>query len=190
MAAKTDKPESPEQRDEKLLRELINAFIRHPRDLRIETQKRGEKSVMIQIEINRDDYPRVFGGQGRHIQALRNIFAFIAAREERKIHLMLLEPKMGVREGHLPFKANLDWKPDKVFGLLREILGRVFTKPFELDDISAEETTDVEVKVDPSEQKIIDALIPSLQPIFHAIGKSEGRQLYIKIPEQVPIMSK
>lgn len=189
MATKQTRKTEPEKdRDEELLREIISAFIRHPGDLRLETQSRGERSTIIEIEVNRDDYPRVFGGQGRHIQALRNIFAFIAAREERKTRLMLLEPKTGVREGHLPFKANLDWKPDKVLDLLRKILGRIFTKPFNVEEISAGETTDIEVNVDQTEQNIIDALIPSLQPIFHAIGKSEGRQLYIKIPEQVPDM--
>jgi predicted RNA-binding protein YlqC (UPF0109 family) len=174
--------------DEQLLRDIVGAFTRHPADVSISIEKRGETSTMITLEVNRDDYPRVFGGQGRHIQALRTIFAFIGAREERQIRLLLVEPRKGVRQGNLPFKPNLEWQADKVLELLRQILDRIFTKPFEVEAMSAEETTNVEIRVDPSEQKIMDALEPSLQPIFHAIGKSEGRQLYIETPEPVPDM--
>jgi predicted RNA-binding protein YlqC (UPF0109 family) len=174
--------------DEDLLRDIVSAFIRFPEEINIETERRGENSTMMKLEVHRDDYPRVFGGQGRHRQALVTIFAFIGAREERQIKFMLLESKKGVRQGNLPFKANLDWKPDKTLDLLRKILRRIFTKPFEVEALSAEETTNIEIRVDPSETNIIDALEPSLEPIFHAIGKNQGRQLYLEAPEPVPDM--
>jgi hypothetical protein len=43
--------------------------------------------------------------------------------------------------------------------------------------------------VDKKEQEIIDALKPHLHPIFHAIGKENGQNLFLEAPQQVPTMA-
>lgn len=175
--------------DESLLYDLVAAFTRHPQDIRVEGRQLKPGSTLIELEVNRDDQPRVIGSRGKHIQALRTIFQYIAAREKREIRLILLEPTRGEREEErLEFRPNMDWQPDNTLALIERVLGRVLRKPFQVNAISAGETTNLEVAADKTEKEIIVALKPSLHPIFNAIGKNEGRQLFIELPEPVPAM--
>lgn len=174
--------------DEKLLAEIVSSFVRHPDDVIVKTERLGGKNV-IQVEVNRDDYGRVFGSQGRQIQAIRTVFAFIASREGRQIGVMLLESTRGTKIEPPPFRANLDWESKKLLSLLKRVLKRILALPFSVDETSVQETTNVTIATDPKEHRIIEALRPSLDPIFHAIGKNEGRQLYLEAPEPIPTMT-
>lgn len=172
-----------------LLRELVGAFVQKPDAITVavEDVPGGE---MLCFRVDRNDHPRVVGAMGKHIQALRTIFRFIEAREGRKVQLMLLEPNAGRREPTQPFVPNMDWNPQPVRDVLNALLAKIFTKPFEVEITSAEETSNIEIRSEESEQEICEALSDYLQPIFHAIGKQQGRQIYVSAAQPVPIAMK
>jgi predicted RNA-binding protein YlqC (UPF0109 family) len=130
MAKKNEaKPRKSTTADEDLLVDLVAAFCQHARDIGVNTQRQGGENVMIEFDVNRDDHPRVVGGQGKHITALRTIFEFIGAREARRIRLMLKEPTRGQRGLNAPFKANFDWDAEPTVKLLRRVLDRILVHP-------------------------------------------------------------
>jgi predicted RNA-binding protein YlqC (UPF0109 family) len=178
--------------DEDLLVDIIAAFVSYPDDIGVTTLSQGGANILIELEVNRADYGKVAGSQGRHITAIRTIFDFIGAREQRRIRVMLIDqPRIAPRDFVIPpqFEENLNWKPDATVALLQRLLDRIFIKPFSIEVASAEATTNIEIRVDKKEQEIMDALKPHLQPIFHACGKASGRILYVEAPQAIPAMT-
>lgn len=175
--------------DEQLLREITAALARYPADITVTTKSLGGENTMMDLDVNKADYGSVHGSMGKHLQALRTIFQFIGARQDRKIKIMLLEPTKGQREERLPFTPNHHWNERNIMDLLNRILIRILRRPFAMVALSAEQpdaTTTIEITADPAEQAVIEALTTALQPLFHAIGKKEGRQLYVEAPAAVP----
>lgn len=182
----------PESEDAQLLRRLVATFTRNGEDIAIEEEAQGPGRKMLRLWVHAADQSRVVGAGGRHIHALRTIFQYVGARAGTGIRVTLEEPRTGDKEaGALPATPR-PWDPEAVTSLLRDVLGRVLVKPFDLDAFDAgEDTTTVEVQVHDDERQIMkrgdDAgLLLSVQPIFNAIGKVGGRQLFVTLPEAMP----
>ena len=172
-------------RDEELLRAIIGGFTSHPETLRVKTETRGQSSI-ISFWAHRSDHPKIIGGQGKHLQAIRTIFLYIAKREGRQVTLLPNEPTHGEGEGFPVFEKRADWQPDSAIALMRRVLDRILRQPYKITPVSNEEQTILEITVEKQEQSIIDGLKPYLHTLWHAIGKNEGRKVYVDAPAQVP----
>lgn len=168
------------KQDEDLLRELVSAFIKYPDRLRIESERRSKDSTMITMQADANDYGKIHGRQGRNIQALSTIFLFIAGRGGRRVSIMNNPPDRGTREELPPFVPNPDWEPDHAISLLRKVLDRILRRPYKTEPHENDEQTVIKITPQMEEQKIVNGIAPYLHPIFHAIGKNEGRELSIQ----------
>jgi predicted RNA-binding protein YlqC (UPF0109 family) len=171
-----------------LLRELVEALVQYPKSVKIKRQQQPDNGELMTLEVHSADLPRVFGGQGRHIQALRTIFQFIGARDEHRVRLLLIEPHARVAGAPLtPFVSNPDWKPEPVRVLLERVLNRVLAKPPQLDIYSGEGMTMIDIYADKDDEALCDGLTEYLKPIFHAIGKNQGRELFLESKQSIEI---
>jgi predicted RNA-binding protein YlqC (UPF0109 family) len=186
------KTTEPASEDALLLRRLVAAFTRNADDIQIDEEAQGPSRKMLRMWVHAADQSRVVGAGGRHIHALRTIFQYVGARAGTAVKITLEEPRTGDKDGAALPAAPREFDAEAVTGLLRDVLGRVLVKPFELEAFDAgEDSTTVEVHVHDDERQIMkrgdDAgLLLSVQPIFNAIGKVGGRQLFVTLPEAMP----
>jgi predicted RNA-binding protein YlqC (UPF0109 family) len=163
--------------DVELLKKVVNAFTRHHDALQIEIERDG----VIVLQSCRDDHPRIVGAAGRNITAIRNIFQFIAARRKEKLTIILNEPTTGQRAALEPYQPDPAWKPDGVVELMTDILKRIVSSAFTVEAVSAKDTTLLQIRGSKDDDRILEILQPSLQTIFHAIGRAQGRALHVVI---------
>lgn len=172
----------------KLLRELILSFTRHGEDLQT-TGATLSTSIALTIQAHRDDHSKIVGQLGQHIWALQTIFDFIGSAMGTRIRVTLLEPGVGEKLPLTPFQNDPKWEPKKVLMLATGILDIVLKKPYAMEAIGNNGQTTIEIKPDKAERlKLLNEdskerndFGEALQYIFHAIGKSQGRIIYIEV---------
>jgi predicted RNA-binding protein YlqC (UPF0109 family) len=170
-----------------LLRETILSYTKHGD--RLETTGASlSTSIAFTVQAHRDDHSKIVGAKGQHIWALQTIFDFIGRSIGTRVRVTLLEPAFGEKLPLTPYQADPKWKPEKVLGLIRRILDLVLVAHYELKAEGESQTT-IEIKptmidrprllrMDNSEKNDFGE---ALHYIFHAIGKSQGRIIYIDV---------
>lgn len=173
--------------DEKLVTDLVRAFVWHPDDVRATQRGSGGGVTIIELNVNPADYGAVVGKGGRKISALQAIVQCFGLKDQRKVRLILPESE---RQGNGfmpdPYRPDTAWKPDKAIALLERVLKRILTSAFEISVVATGEQTNLEVAVDKNDEAWMAAMEPYLHTVFHAIGKSDGHQLYVKKAIPVP----
>lgn len=76
--------------DEDLLAEMIRALVDHPHDVCVESHT-NLNGVELNIYVHPSDRRHVIGRQGRMIMLVRQFFGVIAARQQRKITIEVVE---------------------------------------------------------------------------------------------------
>lgn len=76
--------------DEDLLAEMIRALVDHPQDVRVVPHSKNG-GVELQIYVHASDRRHVIGRQGRMVMLLRQFFGVIAARQQRKTTIEVME---------------------------------------------------------------------------------------------------
>lgn len=186
---------APDEQNEALLRDLVSAFVAYPKEIETKSDLDAAGNETLTLKVHGNDQPRVWGQGGRHIQALRTMFQFIGARDDRRITLLLVEPRWSrsVRPDPQPFRPNDQWDATETVALLNRLLSRILRKPFTISayspaeralaeaglsiQSSADYTSILEIDPDSTERNVVDALLNYARPIFHAIGKNNGREL-------------
>lgn len=202
MATNDEKPNAA------LLRDIVAAYTTRGDAIEIvsEPNARGE---LLKLRVDKGDHAKVVGGGGKQIQALRTIFQFIGARDGQTLRLVLLEPD---REGDQPWSppktgpfarsrpdldeeaasrmlgaGEADYDPEATLSLLDKLLARVLAKKHRTDIYAAEDKVHLEIYPHADEATLAEALATYAAPIFHAIGKRMGRDLYLEAKPVVPI---
>lgn len=195
---------SEEGKNAALLREIVSAYTTRPEAIEIEV-KPNPRGELMQLRVAAQDHAKVIGGGGKQIQALRTIFEIIGARDKRSVKLVLLEPDRGgetygVREPRA--RPDLDYEvaqrllepdsdgeydPEATLALLDKVLARVLVKEHRTDIYDAEDKVHLEVHPSADEKELAELLVEYAAPIFHAIGKRMGRDLYLETKPVVPI---
>lgn len=70
--------------------ESLRWFVDHPGDLHIHSID-GEKTTVMEIRCHEDDVGKVIGKSGKVIQSLRTLVAALAAKENRRAVLEVVE---------------------------------------------------------------------------------------------------
>lgn len=63
---------------------IVKALVDNPNEVKI-TEKDGENSLVIQIQVQSDDMGKIIGKQGRIAKALRTVVKAAAAKENKKV---------------------------------------------------------------------------------------------------------
>lgn len=169
-----------------LLRKTVLAYTRHGEFLET-TATRLTTSINLTIQAHRDDHPKLVGQKGLHIIGLQKIFEFVGRGIGVPIRVMLLDPCRGDKMALDPFKADPNWKANQVLPLMDDILDCVMRQPYKLDAVPTHGTTTLEIVPDMNERLKLfteagekNDFTNALNNIFHAIGKGQGRILYVE----------
>lgn len=161
-----------------LLRELVKAYTRHPETLKVDGADMTAAVVMT-IKGDRDDHPKLVGSAGKHIQAIRTIFAVVGAKMGRKINITLLEPDMGTKGSPTTFTANPNWDSGPLLELLGKVLDASMPCDYELNPVRISDLTTIEV-IPAQWCELYEEEFPAaLHAIFHAIGKTQGHDVHL-----------
>ncbi len=149
------------------------------------------------LAVDPRDQPRAVGSRGKHIQALRTIFQFIGGRDQRRIQLILAEPDERAEVRESAFVPDPKWNPEPIRGIISKVLERVLREPFRIEiysesdralekaglpaGASADHTSKIDVHPSPADQQIADVIGDYMKPIVHAVGKNQGRELYLVV---------
>jgi len=77
--------------NDELLAEMIRALVKHPREVRVISKPLLPAGTELQIYVNPADRRHVIGRQGRMISQLRQFFGVVAAHQNQKITLEVME---------------------------------------------------------------------------------------------------
>lgn len=171
-----------------LLRDLASAFTREPKNLRVEGAQRGANIIM-SLQTDADDHPRLVGSQGKHILAMQTLFAIAGHNQGIKTTLTLLEPWGGTKQPVQPFQQNPDWQPDDTEQLMRRVLDATMPVPYTLEHIALGGLSTFEITplaTAGNMTKAIPMIQEALHLLFHAAGKTQGRTIHVTLGSGSP----
>ena len=73
-----------------LVRLLAQQLVNNPDAVEV-TETRGEAATLLELRVAKEDLGRVIGKQGRSAQSIRIILNAVAARNNRKVNLEIVE---------------------------------------------------------------------------------------------------
>ena len=154
---------------------LLKGLTSHHAELEIKALRSG--SILgIEYTTHADDMPKAVGFYGRHHAALVEIANSLGNRHNIKVVLSLLEPIKGEKFPPRGFIANKNWQEEPTLELLKETLAALLTQPFEITPTNGEINTFFHIT---TKDASFEKLRNSLYILFDAIGKAQGRLIYI-----------
>ena len=73
-----------------LIEYVVKTLIDHPDDLRI-TEIEGERTIVFELRCHPDDVGKVIGKSGKTVGAIRTLLSTVAARQNRRAMLEVVE---------------------------------------------------------------------------------------------------
>ena len=74
-----------------VVEQLVRAIVRYPEEVTVKAL-RGERSVLIEIQVAKEDAGVVIGREGHTIQAIRHLAHVVGARQGQRTQVVLLDP--------------------------------------------------------------------------------------------------
>jgi predicted RNA-binding protein YlqC (UPF0109 family) len=168
-----------------LIQELIEGFTTHRDDLSVTAT-----DSVITIYTHAADYPKCIGKGGGMIAALQMIAGLAEARKGRRARIVLPPPIIGKETKGPPFAPNHDWTDShstEIDNLLHEVLDAILDPSTDMSvghaDVGTTTTLLATVR-DVGQTIPLEALEAALLTIFTAIGKANGRNVFVDITDE------
>lgn len=167
---------------EDLAKKIIGLLIGFPRDLVI-CHNETDQTVALAVQSHADDVGKIYGFQRANHGALQSILTMCSLKIGKRTKLLIEEPTVGQRYPKREFILREDWPAKEITDLLNETCAAVFALPFNIETNSAGNSTAFEIQIDRGERLPVkrEDLALALATIFHAIGKAQGRQIFVDI---------
>lgn len=171
-----------------LLKMVLTQMISHPQELVIEKFPLA-KSLKITIQAHAADTGRLIGEGGANYNALVALMSTIGARYGIRVNIApIKEPVVGESERYR-FHSNPNWPKQNIMGLIKQISRCAFSYPDQIEVVAHDDaetlSTTIEVMVARNEtEATVRVLQRAYNVLFDAIGKSNGRILYVDIVPQ------
>lgn len=164
------------------LREIVAEIISRPDELQFIPLGTGSR-VILNVQVNASDTGSVLGKGGAHFRALGTLAALMGQRAGVRLTLnRMKEPEPGERaDPAKKVKLKKVWASDKVSDLLERTACSVLTHPTAVTVEDADSVTSfLTIRHSPREiAALVEALVTACEPLFNAIGKMNGRVLYV-----------
>jgi predicted RNA-binding protein YlqC (UPF0109 family) len=168
-----------------LLKQLIEGFTIHHDDLSVTAT-----DSVITIRTHAADYAKCIGSKGATFKALEMIAGLASVRDGKRARIVLPAPTVGEEVAGPPFVPNHDWTrshSEEIDNLLYETLDAILDSDSEMsvDHADTDGTTTLLATVRDVGQTIpLEALEAALLTIFTAIGKANGRNVFVDIKDE------
>ncbi|AEV68371.1 KH domain-containing protein [Acetivibrio clariflavus] len=73
-----------------LLETIAKALVDYPDDVRV-NEVEGEKSMILELTVSKDDMGKVIGKQGRIAKAIRTVMKAAAIKENKRVSVEILQ---------------------------------------------------------------------------------------------------
>lgn len=73
-----------------LLETIAKALVEHPEEVTV-NEVEGEKSVILELKVSKDDMGKVIGKQGRIANAIRTVVKAAAIRDNKKVVVEIIQ---------------------------------------------------------------------------------------------------
>lgn len=73
-----------------LIEHIVRCLVEHPQDIRV-SEVDGEQTIIFELRCHPQDLGKVIGKSGKTVGAIRTIISTIAARENRRALLEVVE---------------------------------------------------------------------------------------------------
>ena len=73
-----------------LLETIAKALVEHPEEV-VVNEVEGEKSVILELKVSKDDMGKVIGKQGRIANAIRTVIKAAAIRDNKKVVVEIIQ---------------------------------------------------------------------------------------------------
>lgn len=164
-----------------ILRELVCGYTRHHDKLKVDGADMGTTIIMA-IRGDIDDHPKLVGTKGKHVWALETIVQAIGRKMGRTVRLTLMDPLPGEQGPPAVFKPNPNWVEGAIVFLLRLVLDAALPTPYSLEVMHVLDLTTIQVRPavwgDLCER---GDFAKAVHAIFHAVGKTQGRDVHIDV---------
>ena len=74
-----------------LLEYLAQALVEHPDEVRVKEVSEGDGATVLELSVADDDYGNVIGRGGRTATALRTLIKSLAARQQRRVFVDIVD---------------------------------------------------------------------------------------------------
>lgn len=176
---------STAERLAELFSEILREFILHPGELEV-VAVQLTKSATVHIKANGGDVGRIIGERGAHFKALQHVCLAVSHKHKTAIELApVAEPESGRADRYQKFAAKENWREKEVLSLLTRTVRMIFRH---------ESVIDIETKNMPGaitvftvriaraeDGDIVQIMQAALKTIFNAVGKANGRTLYVEL---------
>ncbi len=168
-----------------LFRRIVTEIISHPENLVIEP-KVFTQSIVLTVQAHAADTPRLIGEGAANYKALVTVATALGARAGLRVSVPpIREPVVGAPDRY-KFNANDHWPKDRIVRLLTETAQATFAEPdaveVKLFDDDSTVSTTIELWVARNERSaLVFALGAALRVLFDAIGKANGRLIYLDV---------
>lgn len=168
-----------------LFRRIVTEIISHPENLVIES-KEFTQSLVLTVQAHAADTPRLIGEGAVNYKALVVVATALGARAGLRVSVPpIREPVVGEPDRY-KFSPTPDWPKEKIVKLLTDTARATFADPdaveVKLFDDESTVSTTVELWVARNERSaLVFALGAALRTLFDAIGKANGRLIYLDV---------
>lgn len=73
-----------------LLKTLAKALVDNPEEVSV-NEVEGEKSIILELKVAKDDMGKVIGKQGRIAKAIRTVMKAAAVKEDKRVSVEILQ---------------------------------------------------------------------------------------------------